>query len=254
MSEPIWNRFLTERDKQVLVASGLGAQQGFGKRPALLVVDVSYDFTGDRPEPILESIKRWGNSCGEDAWEGIKAIQRLLAAARDRELPVIYTMGTRRPDNWDSGSWSWKNSRLGQRQVTRGSKLPGHEIVREIAPQPQDIVIDKQKASAFHGTPLVSYLTLLGADSLIVAGVSTSGCVRATAVDAHSHNYRCSVVEEACFDRMQASHALSLCDIHSRYGDVVKLEEALVFMATLPRGMFDLPKPGQDRLRGSAVG
>ncbi len=242
MSEPIWNRFLTERDRQVLVASGLGARQGYGKRPALLVVDVSYDFTGDRPEPILESIRRWGNSCGEEAWEGIKAIQRLLAAARAKELPVIYTMGTRRPDNWDSGSWSWKNSRLGERQVTRESNQPGHEIVREISPQPRDIVIDKQKASAFHGTPLVSYLTLLGADSLIVAGVSTSGCVRATVVDAHSHNYRCAVVEEGCFDRIQASHALNLCDMHAKYADVVKLEDALAFIATLPKGMFDLPR------------
>ena len=243
MSEPMWNRFLTERDKQVLAASGLGVRQGFGKRPALLVVDVSYDFTGDKPEPILESIKRWSNSCGAEAWEGIKAIQRLLAAARAKDLPVIYTMGTRRPDNWDSGSWSWKNSRLGERQTTRGSNLPGHAIVAEIAPQPRDIVIDKQKASAFHGTALVSYLTLLGADSLIVAGVSTSGCVRATVVDAHSNNYRVAVVEEGCFDRSQASHAINLCDMHAKYADVVKLDEALAFIGTLPKGMFDLPKP-----------
>jgi maleamate amidohydrolase len=243
MNEPIWNRFLTERDRQVLEASGLGVRQGFGKRPAVLIVDVSYDFTGDRPEPILESIKRWGNSCGAEAWEGIKAIQRLLAAARAKELPVIYTMGTRRPDNWDSGSWSWKNSRLGERQTTRESHLPGHEIVREIAPRARDIVIDKQKASAFYGTPLASYLTLLCADSLIVAGVSTSGCVRATVVDAHANNYRVAVVEEGCFDRSQASHAINLCDMHSRYADVVKLDEALTFIGTLATGMFDLPNP-----------
>ncbi len=241
MSAPVWNRFLTERDKRVLAAAGLGQRQGFGKRPALLVVDVSYDFTGDRPEPILESIKRWGNSCGEEAWEGIKAIQQLLKAARARELPVIYTMGTRRPDNWDSGSWSWKNSRLGERQTTRGTNIPGHAIVQEVAPEARDIVIDKQKASAFFGTPLGSHLTLLGADSLIVAGVSTSGCVRATVLDAHSYNYRCAVVEEGCFDRMQASHAMALCDMHSKYADVVKLEEAIAFIGSLPKGMFDLP-------------
>jgi maleamate amidohydrolase len=158
---------------------------------------------------------------------------------------VIYTMGTRRPDNWDSGSWSWKNSRLAERQVTREGNLPGHEIVREIAPLPRDIVIDKQKASAFHGTALLGYLTLLGADSLIVAGVSTSGCVRATVVDAHSHNLRCAVVEEGCFDRLQASHALSLCDMHAKYADVIQLDEALAFMAKLPKGMFELPKAGQ---------
>lgn len=246
MSEPIWNKFLTERDKQVLAASGLGVRQGFGKRPALLVVDVSYDFTGDRPEPILESIKRWSNSCGAEAWEGIEAIRKLLAAARAKELPVIYTMGTRRPDNWDSGSWSWKNSRLGERRTTRDSAVPGHEIVKEIAPQPRDLVIDKQKASAFYGTALVSYLNLLGCDSLIVAGVSTSGCVRATVVDAHSNNYRVAVVEEGCFDRVQASHAINLADMHAKYADVVKLDEALAFIASLPRGMFDLPRGEAD--------
>ncbi len=83
--------------------------------------------------------------------------------------------------------------------------------------------------------------TLLGADSLIVAGVSTSGCVRATVLDAHSYNYRCAVVEEGCFDRMQASHAMALCDMHSKYADVVKLEEAIAFIGSLPKGMFDLP-------------
>ena len=109
MSEPVWNQFLTERDKQVFATSGYGAQQGFGKRPAILVIDVNYAFCGDKPEPILESIKKWRNSCGEDAWEGVKAIKKLVTAGRAKGLPVIYTTGTRREDNWDSGSWSWKN-------------------------------------------------------------------------------------------------------------------------------------------------
>jgi len=88
-SEPVWNRFLTERDKQVFAAAGYGARQGFGERPAVLIVDVTYNFCGDRREPILESIKRWHNSCGEDAWDGSAAIERLLAAARAKRLPVI---------------------------------------------------------------------------------------------------------------------------------------------------------------------
>ncbi len=71
MSEPIWNKFLTERDKQVFEAAGYGSRGGFGKRPALLVIDVSYGFCGDQPEPILESIKRWRNSCGEESWVAI---------------------------------------------------------------------------------------------------------------------------------------------------------------------------------------
>jgi len=75
MSEPIWNEFLTERDKQVFAAAGYGARAGFGKRPALLVIDVSWAFTGEKPEPILESIKKWPSSSGEEAWQAVAHIK-----------------------------------------------------------------------------------------------------------------------------------------------------------------------------------
>ncbi|HYY62103.1 MAG TPA: isochorismatase family protein [Burkholderiales bacterium] len=249
MSEPIWNKFLSERDKQVFAAAGYATRQGFGQRPAILVVDVNYAFCGDRPEPILESIKRWRNSCGAEAWEGVKAIKRLLAAARARGLPVIYSTGTRRDDDWDRGSWNWKNSRAAERPRTQASGQDGNTIVPDIAPQPQDIVIEKLKPSAFFGSPLLSFLVLLGADSLIVAGTTTSGCVRATVVDAFSNNYRVAIVEEGCFDRSQASHALSLCDMNAKYADVVRLEETLAYIEALPKGLFKLPAGGAAGLR-----
>ena len=72
MAEPVWNKFLTERDKLVFDAAGYGQRAGFGERPAVVVIDVNYNFTGDKPEPILESIKRWPNSCGEDGWEWLE--------------------------------------------------------------------------------------------------------------------------------------------------------------------------------------
>lgn len=246
MSEPIWNRFLTERDKQMWAMSGYGARQGFGKRPAVLVIDVNYNFCGDRREPILQSIKRWRNSCGEEAWDAIEVIKRLLQAARSKGLPIIYTTGVRRADNWDWGSWTWKNSRSKEHAARRTSATPEDTIVPEVAPQSTDIVVLKQKPSAFFGTPLASYLTLLGADSLIVTGTTTGGCVRATVLDAFSHNYRVAVVEEGCFDRSQASHAINLCDMDAKYADVRKLDEVLSFVGTLNAGMFDLPK-GQPR-------
>src|SRR6185436_2390210 len=239
MSEPIWNQFLTERDKQVFATGGFGSRQGFGQRPAILVVDVNYAFCGDRPEPILESIKRWRNSCGAEAWEGIKAIKKLLGAARAKGLPIVYSTGTQREDNWDRGAWAWKSSRTGEKPKTAGTNLDGNTIVIDIAPQPQDIVIEKLKPSVFHGTPLQSYLVLLGADSVIVTGTTTSGCVRATVVDAFSSNYRVAVVEEACFDRSQASHAINLCDMNAKYADIAKLDETLKYIETLPHGLFD---------------
>lgn len=90
MEERVWDAFLTARDKDVFAAAGYGQRAGFGQRPAVVVIDVNYNFTGDRPEPILDSIKRWPNSCGEDAWEAMGYIKRLLDAARDQGLPVIY--------------------------------------------------------------------------------------------------------------------------------------------------------------------
>src|SRR5262245_10391739 len=104
MSEPLWNRFLTERDKAVFAAGGFGARAGCGKRPALLIIDVNWAFCGLQPEPILESIKSWRTSCGEGAWVALDYIKRLIDAARGKGLPVIYTTGERRPDNWDAGS------------------------------------------------------------------------------------------------------------------------------------------------------
>src|SRR5262249_6494242 len=160
-----------------------------GKRPALVIVDVNYFFCGDRPEPILESIKRWRNSCGEDAWPAIAVIKELLGAARGQGIPVIYTTGNARPDLWNRGSWRWKNSRAGEDAEARGD-FAGSTIVPDIEPAPRDIVLYKDKPSAFFGTPLLSYLVLLDCDSLIVTGTTTSGCVRATVLDAFSNNYR----------------------------------------------------------------
>jgi maleamate amidohydrolase len=243
MSEPIWNKFLTERDKAVFGQSGYGARGGFGKRPALVVIDVNYAFCDERPMPILESIKRWRNSCGEDAWVAMPYLKSLILKARSKGIPVIYTTGVRREDNWDSGSWAWKNGRSTEDQAPKvHSNVDGNEIVAEIAPGPQDIVIYKQKPSAFFGSNMASYLTLLGCDSVVMTGTTTSGCVRASVLDAFSLNYRVALAEEACFDRSQASHAINLCDMNAKYADVVKTAELLAFFDSLPSGMFDLPK------------
>src|SRR5215468_1047812 len=243
MSEPIWNKFLTERDKAVFGASGYGARGGFGKRPALLVIDVNYAFCDERPMPILESIKRWRNSCGEDAWVAMPYLKDLIDKAHAKGIPVIYTTGVRREDNWDSGSWTWKNGRSDEDMASKpAANVDGNDIVAEIAPAPQDIVVLKQKPSGFFGTNLVSYLVLLGCDSVIVTGTTTSGCVRATVLDAFSNNFRVTIAEEACFDRSQASHAINLCDMQAKYGDVLPVAEVKRYLASLPKGLFELPR------------
>lgn len=240
MAEAVWDKFLTERDKAVFAAGGFGARAGFGKRPALLVIDVSWAFCGQKPEPILESIKTWRSSCGAEAWVALEYIKSLIDAARGKGVPVIYTTGITRADGWDAGSWRWKSSRR-DAELAKPKPVDGNEIVSMIAPGPRDIVVTKRKASGFFGTDLAAYLTLLGCDSLLVTGTTTSGCVRATVVDAHSYNYRVAIAEEGCFDRSEASHAVSLCDMHAKYADVVKTAEVLAFVDTLPAGLFNLP-------------
>lgn len=246
MAERIWDRFLTEEDKQVFAVSGWGARAGYGKRPALVVVDVNYAFCGDKPdEPILDSIKRWRNSCGPYAWKALPVIRALIDACRSKGVPVIYTTSDFGEDGWNRGSWAWKNARMAEdSSPRRESAHSPADIMDEIVPGPSDIVIRKLKPSAFSGTPLKSFLTLLGADSIIVAGTTTSGCVRATVMDAFSENLRVVVAEDACFDRAQASHAINLCDMNAKYADVVATREVIEYIEGVPSGMFDLPRGG----------
>ncbi|HEX7039641.1 MAG TPA: isochorismatase family protein [Trueperaceae bacterium] len=218
---------LTAQEIAVLEASGWGQRQGFGTRPVVLVVDVTYGFTGDRPEPILEAIKRYPTSCGEVAWPALDAMETLLAAARRSGMPIVYTRNEYREDGKDLGSWAWKMTRD---SGDRASAERANRIVDRIAPRPEDIVIAKKKPSAFFGTPLVSYLTDLGADQLIVVGCVTSGCVRATVVDAFSYNLRVAVVREGTFDRIPLSHEMALFELDAKYADVVSLAEAIRYV------------------------
>lgn len=114
----------------------------------------------------------------------------------------------------------------------------GNQIVEAIAPAKDDIVIKKKKPSAFFGTPLMSYLVDLKVDSLLVMGTTTSGCVRATVVDAFSNNLRSIVVEDGCFDRSEVSHAINLCDMNAKYADVVPGREVIEYIESLPEGLF----------------
>jgi nicotinamidase-related amidase len=243
MTERVWDRFLTEQDKQVFAAGGFGATAGFGKRPALLIIDISYAFTGDKSEPILESMKRYRSSCGTAAWEAIPVNRKLIDAAHDKGVPVIYTTNAWRDDQWDAGSWRFKINRWRPQPQQKHNLRDLNQIVDEIAPQPQDLLVVKQKPSGFFATPMLSYLVNLNCDSVVVTGTSTSGCVRATVLDAFSYNYRVAVVEDACFDRSQASHAVTLCDMHAKYADVVRSDEVIRYFRELSDGLFpNLPK------------
>jgi maleamate amidohydrolase len=238
MNTPPWIEHLTERDRQALDMLGYGARQGYGKRPALLLIDTNYEFCGHDDAPLLEVIEHWPTACGEEAWRAVSVMRKLIDACKARGLPVFYSTNTRRADGFDAGSWNWKSA---NRPAGRGRIERADDIVDAIAPRPEDVVIRKTKPSVFFGTPFASFVIDLKVDSLIVCGGTTSGCVRASVIDAFSHNLRCAVVADACFDRLQTSHSVSLLDMHAKYADVVSSAHALDFVASLEAGMFRLP-------------
>ena len=233
----IWDDAITERDKLVLKACGYRRIRGLGKRPALLVIDMNYNWVGDRREPVLESIKRIRHSCGEEAWDAVSVVRKLMDKARQKNIPVIYTTGFGAATNYESKRRPWKNHRHEEDETKAFSQRM--EIVKEIAPQPSDIVINKPKPSGFFGTPLQSVLNDYGVDTLLVTGGSTSGCVRATVVDAFSFNYFIAVVEEGTFDRIQLSHKTNLLDMNIKYADVMKAEDVARYLDSLPTGLYD---------------
>jgi maleamate amidohydrolase len=233
-----WDDIVPDTDRAVFEAAGWGRSAGFGQRPAILVVDVNYNFCGDCPEPILKSIERWRYSCGAVAWtDGIPAIERVLQRARTKRLPIIYTTNPRRDDGFDLGVWNDKSYRSNDPVDVVGHR--GNDIVDPIRPMPGDLFIEKRKPSAFFGTTLVSHLTHLRADSLILMGTTTSGCVRASAVDAISYDFRVVIPQEAVFDRSTLSHKVSLMDIHMKYADVTTTASVLSYLDGLETGLFD---------------
>lgn len=238
----IWDDVITDTDREVFEAAGWGKRAGYGQRPAVMVIDVNYNFCGDRDEPILESIKRWRYSCGGVAWSrGLPAIQSILEVARRKRLPVIYTTNPRREDGFDLGVWTLKSHRAEDEVDVMGHK--GNDVVAEVAPLPDDLFIEKRKPSAFFGTPLMSHLNQMGADSLILTGSTTSGCVRASAVDALSYDLRVTIPHEAVFDRGEVSHKITLFDLHMKYIDVTDTADVLSYLEGLEAGLFDETYP-----------
>lgn len=222
--ERIWDKFLTERDKKVLEQSGYGKRGGFGTRPALFIIDVQYNFCGDEPgESIFEGLKKYRTHCGEAGWEAVEYIERLLELARDKNIPIFYTQAERRPDLLDSGVQVGKSHRGTEKTVLAGTHAT--QTVEPLKPRPEDFLIGKRKPSAFFGTVFMSHLNFLDVDTLIMTGCTTSGCLRASTVDAFSYNFKVVIPEEAAFDRFEASHAINLFDLNCKYADVIPTAE-----------------------------
>ncbi len=188
-----------------------------GENPAVLAIDLYNTAYRGGDKPVVEANREVAGACGENAWNALPPTQKLLAAARAAGVPVIYT--TRHVDTRGVNSTNRSNRKKLQ--------ADSYDIIDEVEPQDGELVIYKERASAFFGTPLIAHLNQMGIRSIIALGESTSGCVRASVVDAYSHGFHTTVVEECTYDRSMLSHKVNLFDLHHKYADVMHVDEVL---------------------------
>ena len=191
---------------------------GFGRKPAVIVVDFINAYTTFGSPLYAEGVV-----------SAVAQTVDLLEAARKNSVPVIYTQVLYNKNGLDGGIFVQKVPVL--RKMVAGEPLA--EIVPELPPAADDVILIKQYASSFFGTALAAMLTAQNIDTLIVTGCSTSGCVRATAVDGMQHGFRVIVPRECVGDRHEAPHEANLFDINSKYGDVVSKQTVLDYFGRI---------------------
>lgn len=202
--------------ERTLKERGFGNTIGFGRRPALLVIDLIKAFT-DSTRPL-----------GADLDAEIAATNKLIHAARTQRTPIIFsTVSYDDPELKDAGVWRLKIKGT----ATLLERDGGPELDPRLDARAGDSILFKKYASCFFGTDLISRLVTTGTDTLIMAGCTTSGCVRASAVDAIQHGFRPIVVREAVGDRSEAAHVQSLSDLAMKYADVEPLEDVVDYLS-----------------------
>jgi nicotinamidase-related amidase len=222
-----WDGIISAEEERAYNAAGFGRPSGYGRRPALLIIDVQYRTVGSTPLPFFDSIKEFSTSCGDVGWSAVRNIEPLLAHFRRKGWPVLYPHVA--PKVVGEGG------RLAEKvPAIMDIASKGYEFVRELAPVAGDVLLPKKHPSAFFATALVSHLIDLEVDTLVVTGCTTSGCVRGTVVDAFAYNFRVVVPQECVYDRSATSHAVNLFDMASKYAEVAPLADVLGRLGTLP--------------------
>lgn len=206
-----------ERLRDEFREKGIGGRVGYGQRPALLAVDFITGFT-DRRSPLAGDLDTQ-----------LAATNRLLEPARAAGIPIVFSTVAYDQELQEAGVWIRKIPST--KWLVEGSEWV--EVDKRLGQRPNETTLVKKYASCFFGTDLAARLVSRQVDTLIITGCTTSGCVRATAVDACSYGFRTIVVAEAVGDRAALPHVASLFDIEAKYGDVVSLDEALGYLQGL---------------------
>jgi len=224
---PAWTGIVTEEEERRYAHAGFGGAGVWGKKPALLIIDVQYRTVGTTPKPYWEAIEEYPTSCGEAGWAAVAQIAPLLALFRDKGFPVLYPHVAPKNAATDGGRLAEKIPSI------MGIDATGYAFVHEIAPQEGDVLLPKKHPSAFFGTPLTSHLIDLGVDTLVVTGCTTSGCVRASVTDAFALNFRVVVPEDCVYDRAPTAHAVNLWDMNAKYADVMPVADVMARLSAM---------------------
>jgi nicotinamidase-related amidase len=219
--ETPWDRFLSDADRAVLSKGRFGRRMGFGEKPAVIVIDAQRYMVG-----VEGDDGRWPSSCGPVGRAAVAAIAAIVDAAHAAGAPCFFTRFELARDGSDIGVYGRKRDLLDSEHWCLEASI-GAELVPELTPAAGDIVLVKKKPSGFHATPLLGYLVARGIDTVIVTGGATSNCIRATVFDAASYNFRTVVPQEAVFDRIPVSHAISLFDMDRQFADVMATADVI---------------------------
>lgn len=214
-----WMEFLPEAERTLLSQPRFKVEPYLGANAALIVVDVTMGFCGSEGLTMEEAVKEFSTACGPMSWETMPRISKLIERFRAQERPIIYTLADIEGNLFAGGATKSKSSGR--------PKSAYNDFPAAILPQDGDWVLPKTKASGFFQTALTAGLTRQHIDTVVVCGVSTSGCVRATAVDSHSNGYKTYVIDDCCFDRSYFAHCANLYDLAAKYAHVVSLDEML---------------------------
>lgn len=215
-----WRGYVPDEELETYRKGGFAQRIGFGERVALLNIDTTHMF-----------VDTSYSQCGRDMTSVTDAIVKLTNLFRELDLPIYYSRRDDRSHPTYRGAWNYKLATAGDFQYSRDPRAD--QWPEAYAPRPVDRIVLKNKPSCFFQTPLEAFLRYDGIDTLVICGISTSGCVRSGATDAFSHNFRPILVDEACGDRSPSAHKASMFDMDMKFCDVETLDYVLDRVRTL---------------------
>jgi maleamate amidohydrolase len=212
-----WMKAIPAEEWEAYSKAGFSGARVPGARSALVVVDVTYGFTGSQGLTFEEAVREYSTACGPSSWIAMPKIARLIELFRTRRAPIVFTRSSAQ-----NVPFAGKATK-GERSLAMDARF--NEFPQAIMPRASEWILEKTKASAFFGTPLAIYLVKEHIDTVVLCGCTTSGCVRASTVDSLSHGFNSFVIDDCCFDRSAFAHAANLFDMNAKYATVLSLDE-----------------------------